>query len=87
MRVDSIRLLPRISTTVSVGTSTSVRVKSGAFSNFTGEVEEVNEYAPLLKVKVVIFGRSTPVELSFLDVEKAEFVERENWWDKGNRNN
>lgn len=65
----------------------TVRVKSGAFSNFTGEVEEVNEYAPLLKVKVVIFGRSTPVELSFLDVEKAEFVERENWWDKGNRNN
>ncbi len=65
----------------------TARVKSGAFSNFTGEVEEVNEYAPLLKVKVVIFGRSTPVELSFLDVEKAEFVERENWWDKGNRNN
>jgi len=65
----------------------TVRVKSGAFSNFTGEVEEVNEYAPLLKVKVVIFGRSTPVELSFLDVEKAQFVERENWWDKGNRNN
>lgn len=65
----------------------TVRIKSGAFSNFTGEVEEVNEYAPLLKVKVVIFGRSTPIELSFLDVEKAEFVERENWWDKGNRNN
>ncbi len=65
----------------------TVRIKSGAFSTFTARVEEVNEYAPILKVKVVIFGRSTPVELSFLDVEKAEFTERENWWDKGNRNN
>jgi len=65
----------------------TVRIKSGAFSNFTGEVEEVSEYAPMLKAKVVIFNRSTSVDLNVLDVEKAEFAERESWWEKGNRNN
>ena len=54
-----------------------VRIKSGPFASFTGKVEEVNEEKTTLKVTVTIFGRATPVELSFLDVEKVTFAEEE----------
>jgi len=47
-----------------------VRVVVGAFANFSGSVQEVNADKQKLKVKVSIFGRDTPVELSFSDVEK-----------------
>ncbi len=48
----------------------SVRIIEGPFKHFIGVVEEVNEERGKLKVMVTIFGRPTPVELDFLQVEK-----------------
>jgi transcriptional antiterminator NusG len=48
----------------------SVKVIDGPFNNFSGVIEEINEEKKKLKVTVKIFGRKTPVELSYMQVEK-----------------
>jgi transcriptional antiterminator NusG len=48
----------------------TVRIIDGPFNNFSGKVDEVNTERNTLRVLVTIFGRATPVELDFLQVEK-----------------
>lgn len=48
----------------------NVKVIDGPFNGFTGVIEEVNEEKKKLKVMVKIFGRKTPLELSYMQVEK-----------------
>src|SRR3989442_15364211 len=51
--------------------SETVRIIDGPFANFQGKVDEVNAERNTLRVLVTIFGRATPVELDFLQVEKT----------------
>lgn len=55
---------------VEFSTGENVRVKEGAFANFNGIIEEINPNRGKLRVMVTIFGRQTPVELEYWQVEK-----------------
>ena len=57
-----------------------VRINEGPFASFNGVVDEVNNERNTLKVMVTIFGRATPVELDFLQVEKL--LSRDRTWRK-----
>lgn len=58
-------------TKINFSAGESVTVVDGPFSNFNGTVEDINEEKGKVKVLVSIFGRPTPVELDFIQVEKA----------------
>ena len=67
-RMEDSEAAPRPKTLFEAGES--VRVIDGPFNDFSGTVEEVNYEKSRLRVSVLIFGRSTPVELEFGQVEK-----------------
>lgn len=52
------------------GKNETVKITDGPFTNFTGKVDEINTDRNTLRVLVTIFGRATPVELDFFQVEK-----------------
>ena len=68
-RVDEAVEQPKFKTVFESGET--VRINDGPFNDFHGVVEEVDYEKNLIKVSVSIFGKSTPVELNFSQVEKV----------------
>jgi transcriptional antiterminator NusG len=61
----------KVAPKVAFETGEAVKVTDGPFQNFTGVIEEVDAARGKLKISVSIFGRSTPVELEYWQVERA----------------
>jgi transcriptional antiterminator NusG len=68
-KVDELATQPE-SVAISFDIGESVKVVDGPFNSFTGTIEEINEDKRKLKVMVKIFGRKTPVQLNYMQVEK-----------------
>jgi len=68
-RVDTGKDKPKVK--VKFEKNETVRITDGPFANFNGTVDDINEDRETLKVMVTIFGRATPVELEFGQVEKV----------------
>ena len=62
---------PKTQITAQFDRGDSVRIIDGSFANFNGFVDDIDEVHNKLRVMVTIFGRQTPVELNFMQVEKA----------------
>ena len=62
--------IENVEVTIPFNVNDTVKVNEGPFSGFSGIVEEVNADKRKLKVMVKIFGRKTPLELGFMQVEK-----------------
>ena len=67
--ISASRLLPRRDVLIDFDIGDSVKVNAGPFNSFTGVVEELDFDKQRVKVSVSIFGRATPVELGFEEVE------------------
>ena len=73
-RLDALRAessFPGATLAVEFKSGDPVKIKEGAFENFEGAVDEVLGEKGLIRVIVTIFGRATPVELEYWQVEKA----------------
>lgn len=69
--VQQIETGPALQSTAQYDRGDSVRIIDGAFANFNGFVDDIDEDHNKLRVMVTIFGRQTPVELTYFQVEKA----------------
>lgn len=68
--VKNMGLESTIITEIDIEVGDQINVISGPFENFTGVVEEINMEKQSMKVRISMFGRETPVELEFVQVEK-----------------
>lgn len=68
--VQNMGLESTIMTEIDIEVGNQINVISGPFENFTGVVEEINMEKQSMKVRISMFGRETPVELEFVQVEK-----------------